>query len=252
MKRYWGTRVNANIQVDIDHVTAEREQAFRNLLREDDIQARRAIPSENPAQRAPPGGIRFAPTPEEMLRQHHPLPARPNNRLPGGDVPIGVDDAPAPRPRIGLGGAVIRRGAQQINYRNELPPRPRPPPGALVDPEDDERADLDGEINARVQRRTGNRTMDAPLTPPPGGRRPQRPVGPARVRAGGPVQSNANINERIEQAVRERDNGGFPGALDGLGPDQFLDFLGQAGGAGWIERFRVMRQGMAGRMPYPG
>ena len=83
------------------------------------------------------------------LRQRHRRHAveryHQNNDLPPPPPP---DDPPPPppRPRIGLGGAVLRRGNQQINYGTALPAR-RPEPYPAVDlPQFEER------LHARAER----------------------------------------------------------------------------------------------------
>ena len=83
------------------------------------------------------------------LRQRHRRHAveryHQNNDLPPPPPP---DDPPPPppRPRIGLGGAVLRRGHQQINYGTALPAR-RPEPYPAVDlPQFEER------LHARAER----------------------------------------------------------------------------------------------------
>lgn len=220
-------------------MTAERERAFRNLVVTDahDLQHRRAIPVTHLGQQVPRGA-------RGGLNQLD-APRHPRNL--GGGVHVDVEDneaagggGPARPPRIGLGGAVFRRGDQQIHFQPDLPPRARPPPGALVDPEADERANLDEEVNDRVHRR-----MPIPVR----GRR--RAAGPGGN--GGGQGLNAEIDERIQQGIRDRDNGGFPGLMDAFGGgmgfalgQNIMDIVGRAGDLGLFERIRAMRQGMGG------
>lgn len=245
---------HAETKVDIDQVTAEREQAFRDLVVDEahDLQRRRTIPAV--PQRLPRGVIRF--TPPQPDAPHRLFPGRPNMRGSGGSgvnlEPVGTGAAGAPAraraPRIGLGGAVFRRGDQQIRFQADLPPRARPPPGALVDHEDDdERANLDDAINEHVNRRMPN--------PVRGGRHAARALREAEDAER--VRLDAEINERIQQGIRHRDHGGFPGLADDWPGrmdipfgQNIVDMVNRGlGDAGLFARIRAMRQEMGGGMP---
>ena len=193
----------------------------------------------------------MVPTPEDMLRVQHPLPARPTVRGPGGDA-LATNGLP-PRPRIGLGGAVFRRGHQQINYQPDLPPRRRPPPGALVDYPDDD-------IPARAPRRP--LSPDQYLPPPEMFGQPQQQTRPRR-RAAREAMGNYDpaahaaidaeiINERIRHQIENRDNGGIPGIVDRHGDrgyifDAIRNVLGQGEWAAegqLYDRLRAVRQNL--------
>lgn len=181
-----------------------------------------------------------------MLRRvPHPLPARPNtNTNMRGRPQTHVEDEdgddddaaePRTRPRNRLGGAVLTRGGRQINFR--LPPRPRPLPGALVDPEGD-----DGEADAGPDYRPDQ--DDPEPLPAAGIIRPaaRRVPGQARVPRHTQDQMNAQLNAQIERVIWDRDDGGIPGLMDQMRQDfnhGLLDI-----NTGWLERLRAIRQGL--------
>lgn len=138
--------------------------AVRGILNDPDLQRRRQILSPPPAS-ARPGRVAFAdPDPENAQA---PVPIRREYlRPPPAERPEGD------RQRIGFGGAVLRQGARQINYDRTRPQANAAGAGNVNGPargaadylparraqaQHLDRANLDEEINERIQRRIRDR-----------------------------------------------------------------------------------------------